>query len=1088
MVDNNWTVKLHHGGQFVDKPRKAYVKGKVAVFNGMEEDKMSLPEFWDMGKELNYPSPRSYNYYYKIPKLSMAKGLVLLETDMDVLKMLECHLDTYVINAYMVPPDVAAEVQEVHAKNAPVNEEAGDGQPDANDDGMSLGNDEQEDNIVPEELDNQEEAVFMEELDEAGTDEEKNSDNDVIDEGVNKITFGDEEEDHRLDSDIEDDVYRLVDDFVQRAEPDKDGRGSRHNEDDVPVAVSDDEENGSREYDSDELRSIDGSGEDQDISKYVLYREPTKPQEKPILKVGMKFVDARQFRKALRSHAVLSGYDIHFKKNEGGRVTCVCKESQESKKEGEIGCKWRIHASWNDEESAFIIKTYNPDHGCSRVFENTQATSAVLSNMYIENLRDDPDWKLSAMQKAVNRELGIDVSTSKIYNAKKKAKKAIEGDFIEQYSLLWDYCNILKIRNPGSYVKMKVERLSEDDKPTFQRLFISYGAWIEGFKSGCRKLIGLDGCFLKGSFGGQLLSAVGRDANNGMFPIAIAVVEAETTDSWTWFLNQLLDAIGSVEDNGWCFISDRQKGLEETFETVIPQAHHRFCLRHLYANFKTNGFKSLKLKEEMWLAAAAFNKEEFLVHMMNIKKEDLSAYEYLSKVEPSQWARSYFDPAVKCELLCNNLSESWNHFIIKAREKPILTMLEMIRRLVMRRIQVNSSKMAKYEGLICPKAQAKLDMCKENSRHCQTLYSGCRQFEVLCHSTFHAVDLDQKTCSCKRWDFTGIPCNHAVAAIWKMKLKPESFVDVYFQKQTYMKQYKPIMNPLIDKSLWPKTGHEPVLPPVLRSKPGRPKKKRRRATDEAKQPYKLKRLNTSLQCKTCHQYGHNSRTCKGAPVLTEGRHKTTRPLRAKGGRPSNDDNGGVGTVTDRGGGNVQMRGGRPVHRGGGSIVRRGGGVFKRGGGSTVRGRGGGLVKKGGDRPNRGVSGGVTEGFSGGANSGGGSGDVNVGFSVGTNTGGGSGGVNEGFSGGTNIGGGSGGVPDTTSGNGSAVRDFGGLNDSLTGGGSPLGSFGGGAIRREGGAINIPTRSLSVRGAVLWYESSKRTSFKFSQSAPPNSQD
>ncbi|KAL3635141.1 hypothetical protein CASFOL_019688 [Castilleja foliolosa] len=402
MVDNNWTVKLHHGGQFVDKPRKAYVKGKVAVFNGMEEDKMSLPEFWDMGKELNYPSPRSYNYYYKIPKLSMAKGLVLLETDMDVLKMLECHLDTYVISAYMVPPDVAAEVQEVHAKNAPVNEEAGDGQPDANDDGMSLGNDEQEDNIVPEELDNQEEAVFMEELDEAGTDEEQNSDNDVIDEGVNKITFGDEEEDHRLDSDIEDDVYRLVDDFVQRAEPDKDGRGSRHNEDDVPVAVSDDEENGSREYDSDELRSIDGSGEDQDISKYVLYREPTKPQEKPILKVGMKFVDARQFRKALRSHAVLSGYDIHFKKNEGGRVTCVCKESQESKKEGEIGCKWRIHASWNDEESAFIIKTYNPDHGCSRVFENTQATSAVLSNMYIENLRDDPDWKLSAMQKAVH--------------------------------------------------------------------------------------------------------------------------------------------------------------------------------------------------------------------------------------------------------------------------------------------------------------------------------------------------------------------------------------------------------------------------------------------------------------------------------------------------------------------------------------------------------------------------------------------------------------------------------------------------------------------------------------------------------------
>ncbi|KAL3633321.1 hypothetical protein CASFOL_022848 [Castilleja foliolosa] len=527
MAEKNWTVKLHHGGQFVDKPRKSYVGGKVAVFDGMVEDKMSLPELWDMGKELSYPAPRSYKYFYKIPKLNLAKGLVLLEKDSDVLKMLECHLDTSVINAYMVAPPVEENNPEVAAEEHEiVNEieeeiviETGeqsvhlaaevDGQPDLDD----VGNDEDEQNVD-----------VLQELDEAGTDEELNDVNDEGEDGpVNNITFGDEEEDHRLDSDIEDDVYRFFDDYEQRAESDKQ---SIHKE--VPMV-------------------------------------PTKPQEKPILKIGMKFVDAKQFRKAFRSHAVLSGYDIHFQKNEGSRVTCVCKESQESKLEGEVGCKWRIHASWNNEESAFIIRTYNSNHSCSRVFENTQATSAILSDMYIENLRDDPDWKLSAIQKAVNRELGIDVSTSKIYNAKKKAKKAIEGDFTEQYSLVWDYCNIVSIRNPGSCVKMKVDRPSLNDKPTFQRLFIAYGAWIEGFKSRCKKLIGLDGCFLKGSFGGQMLSAVGRDANNGMFPIAIAVVEAEITDSWTWFLTHLLEAIGSVEENGWCFISDRQKGFKRNF-------------------------------------------------------------------------------------------------------------------------------------------------------------------------------------------------------------------------------------------------------------------------------------------------------------------------------------------------------------------------------------------------------------------------------------------------------------------------------------------------------------------------------------------
>ncbi|MBA0754030.1 hypothetical protein Gogos_021314 [Gossypium gossypioides] len=49
-------------------------------------------------------------------------------------------------------------------------------------------------------------------------------------------------------------------------------------------------------------------------------------------------------------------------------------------------------------------------------------------------------------------------------------------------------------------------------------------------KAGCRLLIGLDGCFLKGSFKSEFLTAVGRDENNQIFPIAWVVVEVECTD------------------------------------------------------------------------------------------------------------------------------------------------------------------------------------------------------------------------------------------------------------------------------------------------------------------------------------------------------------------------------------------------------------------------------------------------------------------------------------------------------------------------------------------------------------------------------
>ena len=67
---------------------------------------------------------------------------------------------------------------------------------------------------------------------------------------------------------------------------------------------------------------------------------------------------------------------------------------------------------------------------------------------------------------------------------------------------------------------------------------------LQGFLDGCRPFIGLDGCHLKGLDGGLLLTAISRDANNGMFPLAIAWVEAETKSSWKWFLEGLVRDIG----------------------------------------------------------------------------------------------------------------------------------------------------------------------------------------------------------------------------------------------------------------------------------------------------------------------------------------------------------------------------------------------------------------------------------------------------------------------------------------------------------------------------------------------------------------
>ena len=152
-------------------------------------------------------------------------------------------------------------------------------------------------------------------------------------------------------------------------------------------------------------------------------------------------------------------------------------------------------------------------------------------------------------------------------------------------------------------------------------MYFSLEAMKKGFLDGCRPIIGLDGCFLKTCHAGQLLAAVGRDGNDNMWPIAMVVVRVENKDTWSWFLGELLLDIGGADEGKWTFISDRQKGLIDALEGLAPRCEHRFCVRHLYANFKGK-YSGLQMKDVFWKAACIGNKNEFARWMKKIEELD----------------------------------------------------------------------------------------------------------------------------------------------------------------------------------------------------------------------------------------------------------------------------------------------------------------------------------------------------------------------------------------------------------------------------------------------------------------------------------
>ena len=93
----------------------------------------------------------------------------------------------------------------------------------------------------------------------------------------------------------------------------------------------------------------------------------------------------------------------------------------------------------------------------------------------------------------------------------------------------------------------------------FMRVFWAFGACVEGFKH-CRPIIQIDGTFLYGKYIGKLLIATSIDANGHIFPLAFAIVEKESSNSWSWFLYTLRSQVTQRE--GIYLISDRHAGIQ----------------------------------------------------------------------------------------------------------------------------------------------------------------------------------------------------------------------------------------------------------------------------------------------------------------------------------------------------------------------------------------------------------------------------------------------------------------------------------------------------------------------------------------------
>ncbi|XP_057774982.1 uncharacterized protein LOC130993960 [Salvia miltiorrhiza] len=574
-------------------------------------------------------------------------------------------------------------------------------------------------------------------------------------------------------------------------------------------------------------------------------------------KLGQTFSSAKEAREAVHLYGIQNGYKLRFVKNEKTRLRVVCVNTK--------SCPFLFYCSKIGNDGGVAVKTLILEHNCYKQREVPSLTQAFLANHFKNRVYKDPKYTAKQIQEDVKIQFKLHVSLFKCKRARKTILTELNGNIINEFKTLEAYIQILKDTNPGSNVELQLSKEGEEKGlRVFRRLFVMLDACKRNWLGGCRPIICLDGCHLKSMAGGVLLTAVGKDANDGIMPLAWAVVSKENKVNWTWFMKLMKRELDLGEGDRVTIISDMQKGLINAVETILPRAEHRWCARHIYANWSKK-WRGPELKKRFWICAWSSYEEEFKENLVKVGDIKQKAAEELVKYPPQTWCRAYQDFRSSSYMVDNNASESFNSSLLEAMSKPIISMLEDIRVLVMNRFRERKRSSNSWKGDWSPTAMRVFQAAKEDSISCQVLWNGDNGYEVGEGLDKHTVLLDRRLCTCRNWGLCGIPCQHAIAASYHSKIDPETMISHWYHKETYEKSYAHTVQPVPGPKFYKTDAHLPIEPPIIEKKIGRPKKHRVRATNESRQKaHKLSRIGQVQFCSICKSSDHKKNHCPNA--------------------------------------------------------------------------------------------------------------------------------------------------------------------------------------------------------------------------------
>ncbi|KAF7113726.1 hypothetical protein RHSIM_RhsimUnG0110500 [Rhododendron simsii] len=359
---------------------------------------------------------------------------------------------------------------------------------------------------------------------------------------------------------------------------------------------------------------------------------------------GQLFESPDLFKQSVLLFAASNKFSFTYLDNSRAYYRLVCKVT---------GCTWKLTAKCEGSSDLVrVIMLRNEHLHNAEDASNYKLTfrSKQVGLLFKNRIVDKPEYLPRDICNNFEHAFQCHLNYSQGWRAKEKAKEAITGPPSMTFHLVPWMCRRLVEAIPNTRAIW-----TSTDEGKFKQLFVSYGCSIAAFQS--------------------VLSASAHDADDGLYPLAYAIVSSENDEDWLWFLVNLKELLGGCQV---VLVTDRNPSLLNCIIKVFGGDCNAWCLRHLKENFSkfasSKGLKAerrntaLKVVNDL---AYARTEDSFQYHLGKLYGISLDLSKWVEDNNPKHWSNAFF-PYKRWDKMYTNLAECFNSWILPLRDLDII--------------------------------------------------------------------------------------------------------------------------------------------------------------------------------------------------------------------------------------------------------------------------------------------------------------------------------------------------------------------------------------------------------------------------------